>query len=729
LFIANLVTFMTTRGYDGIDIDWEVLEPSDAPQFTAFIVALRTALNAITPRPLLTAATSWQPGIFSQVAQHFDQINLMTYDLSGAWPGWVTWHNSPIYDGGYRFPSTGNPVPSADGNINAFLAAGIPASKLGIGIDFYGYVWSGGNGTSTGGASEPRQSWTSAPSVQDNVPYYTIMQNHYQSSYYRWDPAAQAAYLQIDNIGSSTDKFISYDNETTVQKKFDYVRTKGIGGVIIWELGGGYRPELPVGQRDPLLQAVKNALGGGGSSPDTTRPAITITAPQHGTTVSGTITIAANASDDRGVAGVRILIDGIVLGSELTTPPYTMPWNTTLVSNGPRVVSAIARDAAGNQATATVTVSVSNSPPPPTTDQHVYRDNLVSPWFDASWGATVDFASTERVFDGTTSVKVVQGAWGALSARSGPWGNPVPVNPLLFDRLEFAIYATATNTILNVLLENDMGATFPSITYGTLPVNQWTVVSLPMGQINPSSQVFHRIDVRDISGSARTFFVDNLRLVGRAGGTVPAPPVLLSPSNGATNVARTVTLRWDSTSGATGYQVHEVHASYLSDFTTTIVNQSGLTGTVYTLSNLGKFRNVYWRVRASNASGTSGWSEVWAFRTARSLSQETETAGQSSLNSVQEAGEGVPSQYALEQNYPNPFNPTTSIAFSIPEDAHVTLKVYNALGEEVATVVSEELPAGHYQTRWTAEGLATGFYVYRLTAGEFVQARKLILAK
>src|SRR6202008_4147011 len=156
-FVSNLVNFMTSRGYDGIDVDWETLQSSDAAQYTAFITALRTALNAVNPRPLLTAATAWQPAILVQVQSQFDQINIMTYDLSGAWPGWVTWHNAAIYDGGYKFPSTGNPVPSSNGMVDNFTGAGISSAKLGIGIDFYGYVWSGGSGTPTGGSTDPRQ--------------------------------------------------------------------------------------------------------------------------------------------------------------------------------------------------------------------------------------------------------------------------------------------------------------------------------------------------------------------------------------------------------------------------------------------------------------------------------------------------------------------------------------------------------------------------------------------
>ncbi|NJD23624.1 MAG: T9SS type A sorting domain-containing protein, partial [Melioribacter sp.] len=170
------------------------------------------------------------------------------------------WHNSPLYNGGYQFPCCpGSFLPSTDSQVNAFIAKGIPANKLGIGIDFYGYVWNGGNGTATGGVTKPRQEWITDPWVQSNVPYYSIMEKYYHSQYYGWDDDAKASYLSIDNSGSVNDKFISYDDEKSVQAKFDYARTKGIGGLIIWELGGGYRANQVAGQQDVLLQAVKNA--------------------------------------------------------------------------------------------------------------------------------------------------------------------------------------------------------------------------------------------------------------------------------------------------------------------------------------------------------------------------------------------------------------------------------------------------------------------------------------
>ncbi len=258
-FISNLVSFMTTYNYDGIDVDWEPLNSSEANQYTNFIKELRVALNAFAPPRLLTVATAQRPSWFAALQGQFDQINLMTYSLSGTWPGWVTWHNAPIYDGGYRFPSTGGLVPSADGMVQDFLDAGVASSKLGIGIAFYGQLWEGGTGTPTGGATAPRQSWTTAPTTSA-LAVSTIMASDYQADLYHWDAAAQAAYLSVDQTGSANDWFLSYDDEHVCQAKVSYARNRSLGGVMIWELGEGYRSSEPAGQRDPLLQATKQSI-------------------------------------------------------------------------------------------------------------------------------------------------------------------------------------------------------------------------------------------------------------------------------------------------------------------------------------------------------------------------------------------------------------------------------------------------------------------------------------
>jgi uncharacterized protein YegP (UPF0339 family) len=85
--------------------------------------------------------------------------------------------------------------------------------------------------------------------------------------------------------------------------------------------------------------------------------------------------------------------------------------------------------------------------------------------------------------------------------------------------------------------------------------------------------------------------------------------------------------------------------------------------------------------------------------------------------------------YALNQNYPNPFNPSTIISYQIPQNSFVTLKVYNILGKEVATLVNEQQIAGKYNFNFKASNLASGIYIYKLTAGSFTSVKKLTLLK
>ncbi len=101
------------------------------------------------------------------------------------------------------------------------------------------------------------------------------------------------------------------------------------------------------------------------------------------------------------------------------------------------------------------------------------------------------------------------------------------------------------------------------------------------------------------------------------------------------------------------------------------------------------------------------------------------------MASLPEADETI-SQFRLGQNYPNPFNPSTTIHFSVMASDRgnlVTLKIYNLLGQEAATLVNEVLKPGKYSATWNAEGLPSGMYFYRLQSGSFTQTRKLLLMK
>ena len=92
-------------------------------------------------------------------------------------------------------------------------------------------------------------------------------------------------------------------------------------------------------------------------------------------------------------------------------------------------------------------------------------------------------------------------------------------------------------------------------------------------------------------------------------------------------------------------------------------------------------------------------------------------------------GINVPESFSLNQNYPNPFNPSTVISFTLPKSENVSLKIYNILGSEITTLVNDELNAGSYSIDFDAANLASGTYIYQITAGKFNQVRKMNLIK
>ena len=99
-----------------------------------------------------------------------------------------------------------------------------------------------------------------------------------------------------------------------------------------------------------------------------------------------------------------------------------------------------------------------------------------------------------------------------------------------------------------------------------------------------------------------------------------------------------------------------------------------------------------------------------------------------SVSEVKPSSE-VPIEHALSQNYPNPFNPSTTIEYTLPHAGFVMLKVYNVLGEEVSSLVEGEYTAGAFKANWDASRFPSGVYFYRLTAGEYVKTRSMLLIK
>ena len=174
------------------------------------------------------------------------------------------------------------------------------------------------------------------------------------------------------------------------------------------------------------------------------------------------------------------------------------------------------------------------------------------------------------------------------------------------------------------------------------------------------------------------------------------------PQNNSTGLSTKLELKWNSVSGSK----YELQLSSDSTFTNIIKNISNLADTSYTLDSLNYNSKYFWRLKTKTSLGNEYVSEIWNFTTA-----------------------GLPKEFTLYQNYPNPFNPITKIKYDLPNQAHVTLKIYDILGREVTTLVNDSKPAGRYEVEFNGIKFASGIYLYKLQAGNYTSVKKMILVK
>lgn len=261
-FVANLLADVDAYGYDGLDLDWE---PLDSASDRASLKALAQALRAARPNLLLTIPVGWfNPNYmtpdpyWNEIAPLFDRINVMTYDMAGSalqgWTGWKSWHNSALYN---TNPPTAATPSAVDVSIRlGFRAApaSVPAAKLGMGVAFYGYCWRGVTG--------PGQTGGTTADHNDGVMSFANVVTQYPVATKRmWDATARVPYLSSSTaMGPQNCNFVSYDDEQSVAEKGAYARAQGLGSIIIWTVGQGHIASRPVGQRDPLLTALRNSL-------------------------------------------------------------------------------------------------------------------------------------------------------------------------------------------------------------------------------------------------------------------------------------------------------------------------------------------------------------------------------------------------------------------------------------------------------------------------------------
>lgn len=215
------------------------------------------------------------------------------------------------------------------------------------------------------------------------------------------------------------------------------------------------------------------------------------------------------------------------------------------------------------------------------------------------------------------------------------------------------------------------------------------------------------VNTNNTATNAKLFFYQRMFMYHAA-------PTLTSPPNNSTNYTATPVFSWSS-----GSEYYYLQVSLQPDFSVLVHEHSGdfNDGNTYQMPP-GIFQNqttYYWRVIGFSQGINGQWSTVYNFRT-----------GVSGINSITSE---IPKEYKLYNNYPNPFNPSTKINWDLPFSGFVKLKIYNALGTEVETLVSEKQNAGSYSVDFNAASLPSGIYFYKLVTEKFSETKKMILVK
>jgi GH18 family chitinase len=716
IYVDALLGYARRHGYDGVDVDWE-FPPSNAEGRTRFMRLmriLRRGLDTWNPKGVLTiAAPAWtdnQAYDMSTIGTIVDQINIMSYDFYLGLNN-DTWFNGGLKNNTNLYSGTSGYWNWTNHGADQWITKGIPASRLAMGIPFYSWKISGADG--------PKQ--TIGGRSYGNYNDAVTALNQFPNSYH-WDDSAKAPWIGYTDAGN-VKRYITYDDTNSVREKVKWCKNRNLGGVMLYELVAGWLNST-YAIRDPLLKAVKKEVNN-----PTTPPNV----PQ-----TPTLLLPSDKSTNQSLT-------------------LTLQWNPSTGANS-------------------YAVQVSNS------------SSFATIILDQS-----NITSTSQVMSGLTYGTTYYWRVNATNtAGTSGWSNPV--------------------------------------------FNFTTMVAQP-----------------------------------------PATPTLATPQNGATGVVTSPTLNWNTSIGVISYQLQ---VSNNQSFTSTIYNQSNITGTSQSVSGLDYLTTYYWRVNATNTLGTSTWSTVWSFNTdsvhsnpqgdeiklyddslrtpwnntswsstiilssneqvyrgiysikavssawgalrvisgSWNVPVNTDISGYDSLKlNIYSTTSGltlriyientaaqsfpqvtisnlplnqwrtisipvsqlnpnqypvnfvtiqnytgsektfytdeltfhansktpvlysteIPENFSLKQNYPNPFNPSTKIKFTLPDNALVTLKVYDVIGKEVETLTNNEFfQTGNNEIEFSAKNLPSGVYFYRIVTEGFgkgttklTESKRMLLMK
>jgi chitinase len=231
-FVSNIMAVVNGAGYDGVDIDWEV--SPNWTQYASLLTALRSSLRSksLTGTTFGENNSFWATQTKNGVA---DRVNFMTYDMEGGGSPY-SWFNSALYS------DTCDCVLSWDLDRSRIVSAGVPPSKLNMGIPFYGYLETGVIGPRGGGQSGATQM------------NYKTAATRYNLSNATYDGVSHEPWITV-----SSSSWLGIENSQSVIDKVNYVKAQGLGGWIIFNLSGDYLPSK--NPAHPLMAAIADAMG------------------------------------------------------------------------------------------------------------------------------------------------------------------------------------------------------------------------------------------------------------------------------------------------------------------------------------------------------------------------------------------------------------------------------------------------------------------------------------